>query len=733
VTQVLRFLIFFEVTGLAGVPLAARAFGRLPGAGVGFARILAWLVLAWLIWMLGSLGIPNGTPLALICALLVIAAAVVMHRRRGEVGAPDRFRRRLFIAGEVLFVVSFLIAVLIGAYGADVNAPTEKPMDMMLLNSTLASSDIPPHDPWLSGSTLNYYYLGHHMAAVAIRLTGIEPSAGYNLALAAIFALIVTTAFTTAATLAEVARRQGLAIKRPLLAGGLCVVLLALMASWRGGWTALHPHGPWLMYGWFDPSRIIPNTINEWPFFSWTVGDLHAHFIAIPLTLLALGFIIQVGTAGPPRLRSRTGAWETFAAALAIGWLYGVNSWSWPVMAGLLVLTMLIWVTSPEATHRRRQAVAWTVGVILAGIVLLLPFLLNFDPNAKGFAFTQEAQREPFHLYIKHHLEIEGPLLWLLVAPLLAGLLGLRHRLRVIVWGLGGLAILLPVLASHQLAGAGLTLVLVVAALAAGAARKRTTAERVLWVLAATGLACIFAAEIGVVRDEFAGGQYERMNTVFKMGYQAWLLLAVFGAVALAGARAWLPLIPRLLWVGVATVLIGLSLPYVLVGTDARKQGLKDGPRLDGREWLRKTAPGDVKAIDYIRAKLPGDAVVLEAVGDDYSAFGNTRISTFTGRQTVLGWQGHELQWSHDIGTRREDVQTMYTSPDAAQVQSLIDTYGVGYAVVGPLEKTTYGGLGALGTVGTVIFTSDGTVLYKLKAGPKPVVPSPAAGAVLGG
>jgi YYY domain-containing protein len=587
-------------------------------------------------------------------------------------------------------------------------------MDMMLLNSTLASSDLPPHDPWLSGSKLNYYYLGHHMVAVVVRLTGIEPSAGYNLGLAAIFALIVTTAFATAATLAEVGRRQGLAIRRPLLAGALCVVLLALMASWRGGWTALHPHGKWLAYDWFGASRVIPNTINEWPFFSWTVGDLHAHFIAIPLTLLALAFVIQAGTAGPPLLRSRTGAWETFAAALSIGWLYAVNSWSWPVMAGLLVLTVLIWVTSPEATHSRRRAVVWTAGVIVAGIVLVLPFILDFDPNAKGFSFTRAAQREPFRLYVKHHLEIEGPLLWLLVAPLLAGLIGLRHRMRVVVWGLGGLAILLPVLASHQLAGAGLTLVFVGAALAAGAARKRTTAERVLWALAAAALACIFAAEIGVVRDEFAGGDFERMNTVFKMGYQAWLLLAVFGAVALAGARTWLPLIPRLVWVGLATVVIALSLPYIVVGTDARKFGLKDGPRLDGREWLRKTAPGDVKAIDYIRDKVPGDAVVLEAVGDDYSAFGNTRISTFTGRQTVLGWQGHELQWSHDIGTRREDVQVMYTSRDTAQVQQLIDTYNVDYAVVGPLEKTTYGGLGALGTLGRPVFTADGTVVYKL-------------------
>ena len=70
-----------------------------------------------------------------------------------------------------------------------------------------------------------------------------------------------------------------------------------------------------------------------------------------------------------------------------------------------------------------------------------------------------------------------------------------------------------------------------------------------LWVLAAGGLACLFGAELGIVRDEFAGGAFERMNTVFKMGYQAWILLAVVGAVALSAAAdvAAAP-IPRAAW-----------------------------------------------------------------------------------------------------------------------------------------------------------------------------------------
>ncbi len=68
-------------------------------------------------------------------------------------------------------------------------------MDMMLINATLVDSDFPPRDPWLAGEQVNYYYLGQHMAALLVRLTGVEPSAGYNLALATMMALLLSCAF----------------------------------------------------------------------------------------------------------------------------------------------------------------------------------------------------------------------------------------------------------------------------------------------------------------------------------------------------------------------------------------------------------------------------------------------------------------------------------------------------------------------------------------------------------
>ena len=72
-----------------------------------------------------------------------------------------------------------------------------------------------------------------------------------------------------------------------------------------------------------------------------------------------------------------------------------------------------------------------------------------------------------------------------------------------------------------------------------------------------------------------------------------------------------------------------------------------------GCAGCRSPRPGDPGAIEWLRDHAPHGSVVLEAVGDDYSAFGHARISTFTGLPTVMGWPGHELQWAHDPGRRR--------------------------------------------------------------------------------
>jgi uncharacterized membrane protein len=218
------------------------------------------------------------------------------------------------------------------------------------------------------------------------------------------------------------------------------------------------------------------------------------------------------------------------------------------------------------------------------------------------------------------------------------------------------------------------------------------------------------------VRDEFDGSDLYRMNTVFKLGYQAWLLLAIASACALAWAGAWLPRRAWPPWAALTAILLLLAAVYPYAGTYARKGGFAASPSLEGLAWLRPSAPGDPAAIDWLRTHTPGSAVVLEAVGPDYSEFGYARISTFTGRATVLGWGGHEVQWDHQPGNREADVKALYTTSDLDQARALIDRYGVGYVVFGPIERTTYGdaGLAKWDRLGAKVFDRDGTTIWRL-------------------
>ncbi len=709
-SETLRFLLVLEALGLAGAPLAARALPRLPGAGAGLGRILALLLLGWLVWLLGSLGIGTGTPVLLGAVVVVAAAAAWAHARRSRDAAPDPFRRPTLLTAEALFVLAFLAAAALVAFDPTVWG-TEKPMDMAIINATNLAGSYPPHDPWLSGFDLNYYYLGQLLVGLLLRLTDVEPSRGYNLALAAVFALVVSTTFAVTTALAETGRRQGLPIRRPAVAGLGAVALLALAGNLRGGWDALTGDGPLRAFDWFSPSRVVAGTINEFPAFSFAVGDLHAHLIAVPLTLLGLAFAVQVVTATPPAA-ARGGAWTTFCAALALGILYAVNSWSWPVMTGLFAAAVGLTAATRAATGTRVRLLAWGAGTVVLGIVLVLPFIVGFDPNAGGFGIVPTSAREGLGAFLRHHAVMEGALLWLVLVPL--GAVAARHP-RPAGVAVAAAVILALVLGGPRLGGAVLLAAAALGALATALGRGQSPAERLLWLLVAAGLALLAGPEVVYVRDEFDGSEFVRMNTVFKLGYQAWLLLAVAGGVLLAGGRRWLGAgAPRRAWQGVAVVLVAVGLAYPVGAALARTNGFAGPATLEGRA-VPYVSPGDRRAIDWLRAGAAPDAVVAEAVGDDYNVTGAGRVSVFTGRPTVLGWQGHEQQWSHPVGTRRADVQALYTTPDPARVRALVARYGIDYAVVGPLERATYGRVGALVQVGRPAFAAAGTTVYRLR------------------
>ncbi len=197
--------------------------------------------------------------------------------------------------------------------------------------------------------------------------------------------------------------------------------------------------------------------------------------------------------------------------------------------------------------------------------------------------------------------------------------------------------------------------------------------------------------EFFFLRDGFTS----RMNTIFKFYFETWILWG------LAAAYATIMLLGKLKkgwfvssFIGITLLMvIGLIYPvnfaYTVTGKFKPAQFT-----LDGISYLRRDAPDDVEAIDFLTQVPYG--VIVEAVGGSYSYSGAVdyeRISTHTGLPTVLGWVGHELQWRGgltEMGTRQSDISLLYESKNWDDALRTIQMYDIRYIYIGTVERNTY-------------------------------------------
>jgi YYY domain-containing protein len=411
-------------------------------------------------------------------------------------------------------------------------------------------------------------------------------------------------------------------------------------------------------------------------------------------------------------LRTGLSPRDALAGGGVTGLLYAMNAWSTPVVGGLILLAVVARVRASGTTWS--AAGAWAASFAFVAILAVLPFLGAFDQPTGGVGLVED--RRTFPQFLGDQARLHGLLLWLVGAAFVGALLRARRPGRLLAWSAAVLALAGSALAGPNLTGALVLAVLTGVALRELLSRSTSARDRPLWLLIAGGLGCLVIPELVYVRDEFDGSELARMNTVFKLNYEAWMLLALAGAAALPRARDWLGRRAAIAWGAGAAVLALAALAFPVAAPYARTGGFAEGPRLDGLRWLERTAPGDVAAIDWLRENSGAEDVLLESAGDDYSAFGHARMSTFTGIPAVLGWAGHEVQWGHDPGDRRAVVDRLYRTQDAREARGLLERFGVRFVVVGPLERTDHGnaGIAKWDILGRRVFDRDGTIVWEI-------------------
>ena len=291
---------------LVTLPLGLVVFRALPDRGYLLARPLGLLLLTYVPWLLASLGwIGFGrTSIALGFLLTALISGWLAYRSRESLLSFVRRRWRLLLAEEALFLIAFLAFVLVRAANPDLWHPYlggEKPMDFAYLNAVLRSTTMPPMDPWFAGGALNYYYYGQFMVATIIRATGIPSAVAYNLAVPLFFALTAGAAFSLGYNITEGARRWLRRAIRPprwsaIAAGAVAVAMTVVLGNLHGGGQLLR--GAVSNFDFWAPTRMMPPDppgfeITEFPFFTFLFADLHAHLMAMPLALLAVGLCLN--------------------------------------------------------------------------------------------------------------------------------------------------------------------------------------------------------------------------------------------------------------------------------------------------------------------------------------------------------------------------------------------------------------------------------------------------------
>ena len=680
--EILRAYLVTTLCGWSVFPLLRVALGRLPDQGYAASRSFGLVLSAWLAWMAaGVSGRPLSQPLAIGAALAAGAACSGIAwwcRRLG-----DRLPWRPILLVEILFLSGLLLFSWIERHNPAVDPDSERFMDYAILLAGLRSPGLSMTDPWLAGAGLSYYHFGYAVTAFLVRCGGADPARFFTTAVALHHALLWIGAFGI-----------GLAVSRRVRGGlaAACLVLGAGNLEWIRQWVQ---NGAGARLDWFASSRVIGDAISEFPWFSLLWGDLHPYVLALPMVACALAFpfaeslpavdAIGGGRDQPGRLA------RVLCFAYLCGALLATHPWDLPVVA--LAAPALLLVGAGD--RRFARAALWAVVLAMAW----LPFL----PFLRGLAGAR--------LAIGRVRQGSDPAEWLMAfGPF------------VLLAGCGAI-LLWPASGKAGLDDPG----------------DRVRA-RIALALAGLGGLCALVPEWVYLKDLYDPTPLNRMNTVFKLHRLAWLLLGIAAAWVLEllllsrGRR-------RVAGWAAAGLTLAAAFVYPVLGTASWLHGRKAevgrfddaevraalAPGADAEALFRALYPGDAAAASFLaRAAAPRD-VLLEETGEPYTW--SSRIGTFSGVPTVLGWGNHEAVWRQDwspVLRRSEDVASIYRAIQADEACPLLAFYGVRFVVVGERERRRYGpGAGRFAGGTPPVFESAGTQVLDARriCGPRPPDP----------
>ncbi len=786
VTFIIQWWLLLLLIGTAFLPITVTLFSSFFDRGYIFAKILGIAILSYGVFLVGIVKIfPfNQTTIygLLILFTLIIFFTTTYFRHIDSV----KQHWKIYLFEEILFLAGIVFWSYIRSFQPDIHG-LEKYMDYGFVNSILRSSYFPPADMWFTPFSINYYYFGHLVTAVLTKASMIPSNITYNLMLATIFAFTFTCSFSIGANLVNLLKsrqRTDPSRKTPtttsqmvktkdrrevvqvIFSGLLTAFLISFAGNLHTVYTFFRPYvneSPvpfWQLplaleafpnaYWYPNATRFIHNTIHEFPIYSFVVSDLHGHVLDIPFVLLTMAILLSLITKSQITNHKQTqnsnaqnvkrfefrywnlfGNWKLeignlLLISFLLAIMYMTNAWD-----GLIYFLLSIVVIMYLQKKQYFNILLCITFICIGSILFSLPFSLHFKPFVSGIGvlcapefLTKIEKIGPF-LFEENHCQ-HSPI-WQLVI-----LHGFFY-----FWAISFIIFIFKKLDPKRY--------------------TLNASDIFVLILILLSTLLIIIPEFIYAKDIYPA--HYRANTMFKLGYQAFIMLSIccgyiiprlFLNLKQEFQNYWqvthLPIYDKshpsveninifawfiniflitvkkynMLTIGYllfAMLLLFLVFLYPYFAITSYYGNLKTYYSLDGTAYLKKLYPTDFDAISWINKNIQGQPILLEAQGDSYTDY--ARVSTNTGLPTILGWTVHEWLWrgTYDIPAPRiTEIQTLYETQNMELARQLVKKYNISLIFIGDLERQKYPNLQEekFQSLGKLLYENGGAKIYKL-------------------
>ncbi|GAC1345764.1 MAG: hypothetical protein NVSMB27_08320 [Ktedonobacteraceae bacterium] len=429
-SELLQMWALVEVLGFICLPLTITVLHNLPDRGWVFSKAIGMALLAFCVWFpLMTLRFLPFSQFFIAGVLLILVAfnLIGFIQTRQTIVKLVRVNFTYIMISECVFFGMMFLLGWIRSYVPDIRG-FEMFMDEGFIAAIMRSPHLPPNDMWLSGYSINYYYFAHFTIVVLAKLLGQSPSVAFNTGICTFYGLTAVNLFGITCNIVSWARHhrhqhvaahgsgdanqensRSASSYPPLLPAipyGFLTMLMALvlgnLAATQQWWEE---HGDLTRFDWFwQPTRVVDKTINEFPAFSFLLSCFHAHVLTLAFTIVAIAlafnlFLEQEGKGLFVFGRGWRLPLTMGTTALMLGGLFTMNGWDFPTYVGLALICIVLqhWLVYRGRICLELLLDVFTAcaGLVALSFILYAPFYLNFISPSQGLGIVGPADRSP--------------------------------------------------------------------------------------------------------------------------------------------------------------------------------------------------------------------------------------------------------------------------------------------------------------------------------------------------